>query len=78
MQVQITLEPKQEEFFELGEVLRKFADDYENWIIRSIQSGRHTFYNEGGELIASLDIVKGAVHERDPSAAERLMDIRFR
>ena len=29
MRIQITLEPKQEQIFELDEVLRKFAADYE-------------------------------------------------
>jgi hypothetical protein len=78
MQIQITLEPKHEEAYELAEVLRAFAADYENWMIRSIKTGRHTLHDEGGELIASLEIVKGAVRERDPSHAARLMDIQFR
>jgi hypothetical protein len=65
MQVQITLEPKQEEIFELAEVLRKFAADYENRMIRSIKSGRHTLHDEGGELVACLEIVQGALRERE-------------
>ncbi len=65
MQVQITLEPKQEEMFDLAEVLRKFAADYENRMIRSVKSGRHTLHDEGGELVASLEIVEGAVRERE-------------
>ena len=77
MQIQITLEPKHEESFELGEVLRKFAADYENCMVRSINSGTHTLYDEAGELIASLEIVKGAAHERDPSIAARLIHLRF-
>ncbi|MGO9546807.1 MAG: hypothetical protein ACLPPF_18670 [Rhodomicrobium sp.] len=64
MQIKITLEPAQEETFELSEVLHAFANDYENWMIRSIQSGTHTFHDEGGDLIASLEIVVGAAHER--------------
>jgi hypothetical protein len=64
MQIQITLEPNQEDIFELAEVLRKFADDYESRMIRSIKSGRHTLHDEGGELVASLEIVKGARRER--------------
>jgi len=67
MQIQITLEPRQEEAFELAEVLRAFAADYESWMIRSIKSGRHTLHDEGGELVASLEIVRGAAHERTPS-----------
>ena len=78
MQIQITLEPKQERFFELGEVLRKFAADYENWMIRSIKSGKHTFHDESGDLIASLEIVQGAAQERDQTSAERMLNIRFR
>jgi len=65
MRIQITLEPKQEQIFELGEVLRKFAADYENRMIRSIKSGRHTLHDEGGELVASLEIVQGALRERE-------------
>jgi hypothetical protein len=78
MQIQITLEPKQEASFELGEVLRKFAADYENWMIPSVKSGRHTFHDEGGNLIAALEIIEGAAQERDPSGAERLLEIRLR
>jgi hypothetical protein len=65
MRIQITLEPEQEQIFELGEVLRKFAADYENRMIRSIKSGRHTLHDEGGELVASLEIVQGALRERE-------------
>jgi hypothetical protein len=65
MQIQITLEPKQEQTFELGEVLRKFAADYENRMIRSIKSGRHTLHDESGELVASLEILQGALRERE-------------
>jgi hypothetical protein len=65
MQVQITLMPEKEEAFNLGEVLRAFAKDYENWMIKSIQSGRHTFHDESGELIAFLEIVNGARRERE-------------
>ena len=65
MQIQITLEPKQENCYELAEVLRAFAKDYETWMIRSIKSGRHTLHDEAGELIASLKIVKGAMRERE-------------
>jgi hypothetical protein len=71
MQIQITLEPKQEESFELAEVLRAFAADYENWMIRSIKSGKHTLHDEGGDLVASLEIVKGAGHEREVRLATR-------
>jgi hypothetical protein len=65
MQIQITVEPKQENCYELAEVLRAFARDYETWMIRSIKSGRHTLHDEAGELIASLEIVKGAMSERE-------------
>ncbi len=77
MQIQITLEPEQEENFELAEVLRAFAADYENWMIRSVKSGRHTLHAEDGELVASLEIVKGAGRERDQSLASRMLDIRY-
>ena len=52
---------------ELGEVLRAFATDYETWMIRSVKSGKHTLHDEGGELIASLEIVRGAAREREYS-----------
>ena len=52
MQIQITVEPQQENCHELAEVLRAFAKDYETWMIRSIKSGRHTLHNEAGERIA--------------------------
>ena len=65
MQIQITVEPKQETRYELAEVLRAFAKDYETWMIGSIKSGRHTFHDEAGDLIASLEIVKGALRERE-------------
>ena len=45
--------------------MRKFAADYENRMIRSIKSGRHTLHDEGGELVASLEIVQGALRERE-------------
>ena len=64
MQIHITLEPGQEHAHELAEVLRAFATDYETWMIRSIKSGRHTLHDEAGDLIASLEIVKGAARER--------------
>ena len=67
MQIQITLVPEQEPVFELGEVLRAFAKDYETWMIRSIKSGRHTLHDEAGALVASLEIVTGAARERDRS-----------
>ena len=60
MQIQITLVPEQEKSHELDEVLRAFATDYETWMIRSIKSGKHTLHDEAGDLIASLEIVKGA------------------
>ena len=65
MQIQITVDPKQEENFELAEILHKFAADYENWMIGSIKSGKHTLHDEGGNLIASLEIVVGAARERE-------------
>ena len=77
MQIQITLEPEQEENFELAEVLRAFAADYDNWMIRSIKSGKHTLHAEDGGLVASLEIVKGAEHERDPSVTTRVLDSRY-
>ncbi len=77
MQIHITLEPEQEENFELGEVLRAFAADYENSMIRSVKSGRHTLHDEGGELIASLEFVAGAGLDRDPSLAARMLHVRF-
>ena len=64
MQIHITLKPGQEDSHELAEVLRAFATDYETWMIRSIKSGRHTLHDEAGDLIASLEIVKGAARER--------------
>ena len=64
MQIQITIEPNQEKLFEIDEVLRAFAADYENWMIRSIKAGKHTFHDESTELVASLEIVEGAAHER--------------
>ena len=77
MQVQITLQPEQEEAIELAEVLRAFAADYENWMIGSVKSGRHTLHDESGELIASLEIVEGAKRERDHLLATRVLDSRF-
>jgi hypothetical protein len=65
MQIQITLVPEQEAAYELAEVLRAFAKDYETWMIRSIKTGRHTLHDEAGALIASLEIVKGARSERE-------------
>ncbi len=64
MQIQITVVPEQEGVFDLGEVLRAFAKDYETWMIRSIKAGRHTLHDEAGDLVASLEITKGAAHER--------------
>ena len=77
MQIQITLEPEQEENFELAEVLRAFAADYDNWMIRSVKSGRHTLHAEDGGLVASLEIVEGAQQERDESLSTRDLDIRY-
>jgi hypothetical protein len=71
MQIQITLEPKQENSYELAEVLRAFARDYDSWMIRSLKSGRHTLHDEAGELIASLEIVKGTEREREHRIAPR-------
>jgi len=65
MQIQITLVPEQEAAYELAEVLRAFAKDYETWMIRSIKTGRHTLHDEAGALIAYLEIVKGARSERE-------------
>jgi hypothetical protein len=64
MQIQITLVPEQEGAYELAEVLRAFAKDYETWMIRSIKSGRHTLHDEAGDLVASLEITTGAARER--------------
>ena len=71
MQIQITLVPEQEAAFDLSEVLRAFAKDYETWMIRSVKSGRHTLHDEGGDLVASLEIIKGAAREREQSHAQR-------
>ena len=54
---------------ELAEVLRAFAADYDTWMIRSIKAGRHTLHDEAGDLIASLEIVKGAARERAETLA---------
>jgi hypothetical protein len=78
MQIQITLVPEQEAAYELAEVLRAFAKDYETWMIRSIKSGKHTFHDEAGELVASLEFVKGATRERMPSHAQSLGDVLYR
>jgi hypothetical protein len=51
MQIRIILESTQEEYFELDEVLHAFATHYENWMIRSIKSGKHTLHDEGGNRI---------------------------
>jgi hypothetical protein len=77
MQIQITLEPEQEENFELAEVLRAFAADYDNWMIKSVKSGRHTLHAEDGGLVASLEIVKGAKEERDSALTTRDLHIRY-
>lgn len=77
MQIQITLEPEQEENFELADVLRAFAADYDNWMIRSVKSGRHTLHAEDGGLVASLEIVKGAKQERDRTPSTRDLDTRY-
>jgi hypothetical protein len=76
MQIQIILEPKQEKFFELSEVLHAFAADYENWMIRSVKARRHTLHDEGGNLIASLEIVEGAAQERELQLTTRDGPIR--
>ena len=76
MQIQITLVPEQEAAFELAEVLRAFAKDYETWMIRSVKSGRHTLHDEAGELVASLEIVKGAAREREH--AQSMTDAWYR
>jgi hypothetical protein len=75
MQIHITLEPDQEKSHELAEVLRAFAADYDSWMIRSIKSGRHTLHDEAGDLIASLEIVKGAARERAETLAASTSDI---
>lgn len=67
MQIQITLEPKQEANFDLAEVLRAFATNYETRMIRSTKCGKHTLHDESGELIASLEIMEGADFERSSS-----------
>ena len=78
MQIQITLVPEQEAAYELAEVLRAFAKDYETWMIRSIKSGKHTLHDEAGELVASLEFVKGAARERMQSQAQSLADMWYR
>jgi len=78
MQIQITLVPEQETAFELAEVLRAFAKDYETWMIRSIKSGKHTLHDEAGELVASLEFVKGAARERAQSHAQSMADVWHR
>ena len=75
MQIQITLVPEQEATFELAEVLRAFAKDYESWMIRSIKSGRHTLHDEAGDLVASLEIVKGAARERAQFHVQSLANV---
>jgi hypothetical protein len=65
MQVNITLQPEQEDRHELAEILRAFAADYDSWMIRSIKGGKHTLHDEAGDLIASLEIVRGAKSERE-------------
>jgi hypothetical protein len=77
MQIQITLEPEQEENFELAEVLRAFAADYDNWMIKSVKSGRHTLHAEDGGLVASLEIVEGAKEERDLPPSTHDLHIRY-
>lgn len=76
MQVNITLQPEQEDSHELAEILRAFAADYDSWMIRSVKSGKHTLHDEAGDLIASLEIVTGAKCERKykPPAS----DVRLR
>ena len=78
MQIQITLVPEQEGVFELAEVLRAFARDYETWMIRSVRSGKHTLHDEAGDLVASLEIVKGAARERQQSHAQGIADVWYR
>ncbi len=46
MQVNITLQPDQEDTHELAEILRAFAADYDSWMIRSIKGGKHTLHDE--------------------------------
>jgi hypothetical protein len=75
MQIQITLVPEQEAAFELAEVLRAFAKDYESWMIRSVKSGRHTLHDEAGDLVASLEIVKGAARERAQFHVQSLANV---
>ncbi len=76
MQIQITLVPEQEGTYELAEVLRAFAKDYDTWMIRSVKSGRHTLHDEAGELVASLEITKGAASERQN--AQSTADVWYR
>ena len=76
MQIKITLVPEQEATHELAEVLRAFAKDYETWMIRSIKAGRHTLHDEAGDLVASLEITKGAAHERQNALS--MADIWYR
>ena len=78
MQIQITLVPEQEAAYELAEVLRAFAKDYETWMIRSIKSGKHTIHDEAGDLVASLECVKGAARERMQSHAQSLGEVWYR
>ena len=76
MQIQITLLPEQEGAYDLGEVLRAFAKDYETWMIRSIKAGRHTLHDEAGDLVASLEITTGAARERQNALS--MADVWYR
>ncbi len=78
MGIQITLVLEQEAAYELAEVLRAFAKDYETWMIRSIKSGKHTLHDEAGELVASLEFIKGAACERLQSHVPSLADVLYR
>ncbi len=76
MQIQITLLPEQEGAYDLGEVLRAFAKDYETWMIRSVKTGRHTLHDEAGDLVASLEITTGAARERQNALS--MADVWYR
>ena len=56
MQIQITLLPEQEGAYDLGEVLRAFAKDYETWMIRSVKAERHTLHDEAGDLAGDIPV----------------------
>ena len=75
MQIQITLIPEQEAAYNLAEVLRAFAKDYETWMIKSIKAGRHTMHDESGDLVASLEITEGA--ERERALSQSMADVWY-